>query len=47
MKSTEQNAQAPSEVAAAPQKKTRVSTAVAVKKVAVKKTAVGAKKSEG
>ena len=44
MKSTEQNAQAPSEVAAAPEKKVRVSTAVAAKKVAVKKTAVGAKK---
>ena len=49
MKSTEQNAQAPSEVVAAPEKKVRVSTAVAAKKVAVKntavkKTAVGAKK---
>lgn len=40
MKSTEQNAQAPTEVAAAPEKKARVSAAVATKKVGVKKTAV-------
>ena len=40
MKSTEQNAQAPTEVAATPEKKARVSTAVAAKKTAVKKTAV-------
>lgn len=40
MKSTEQNAQVPTEVAATPAKKARVSTAVAVKKVAVKKVAV-------
>ena len=40
MKSTEQNAQAPTEVAAAPEKKARVSTAVATKKTAVKTTAV-------
>jgi len=40
MKSTEQNAQMPTEVAATPAKKARVSTAVAAKKVAVKKTAV-------
>jgi len=40
MKSTEQNTQAPTEVAAAPEKKARVSTAVAAKKTAVKKTAV-------
>ncbi len=56
MKSTEQNAQAPTEVAAAPEKKARVSTAVAakknavkkavVKKTAVKKTAVVAKKAK-
>jgi hypothetical protein len=44
MKSTEQNAQAPTEVAATPEKKARVSTAVAAKKAAVKKTAVVAKK---
>jgi hypothetical protein len=40
MKSTEQNTQAPTEVAATPEKKARVSTAVAAKKTAVKKTAV-------
>jgi hypothetical protein len=40
MKSAEQNAQAPTEVAAAPEKKARVSTAVATKKTAVKTTAV-------
>lgn len=40
MKSTESNAQAATEVAAAPEKKARVSTAVAAKKTAVKKTAV-------
>lgn len=40
MKSTEQIAQAPTEVAAAPEKKARVSTAVAAKKVAVKKAVV-------
>ena len=40
MKSTEQNAQVPTEVAATPAKKARVSTAVAAKKVAVKKVAV-------
>jgi NDP-sugar pyrophosphorylase family protein len=40
MKSTEQNAQVPTEVVATPAKKARVSTAVAVKKVAVKKVAV-------
>ena len=40
MKSTEQNAQVPTEVAATPEKKARSSTAVAAKKVAVKKTAV-------
>jgi hypothetical protein len=40
MKSTEPNAQASTEVAAAPEKKARVSTAVAAKKVAVKKAVV-------
>jgi hypothetical protein len=40
MKSAEQNAQAPTEVAAAPEKKARVSTAVATKKTALKTTAV-------
>ena len=40
MKSNEQNAQVPTEVAATPEKKARSSTAVAAKKVAVKKTAV-------
>ena len=46
MKSTEQNAQVPTEVAATPEKKARSSTAVAAKKVAVKKTAVVAKKAK-
>jgi len=40
MKSTEQNAQAPTEVAAAPEKKAPESTEVVAKKTAVKKTAV-------
>jgi NDP-sugar pyrophosphorylase family protein len=40
MKSTEQNAQVPTEVAATPAKKARSSTAVAAKKVAVKKVVV-------
>ena len=40
MKSNEQNAQVPTEVAATPEKKARSSKAVAAKKVAVKKTAV-------
>lgn len=40
MQSTEQNTQVPTEVAAAPEKKARVSTALAAKKVAVKKAAV-------
>ena len=44
MQSTEQNAQAPNEVAVMPKKKARSSTALAAKKTAVKKTAV--KKTE-
>jgi hypothetical protein len=40
MQSTEQNAQTSTEVAAAPEKKARVSTAVAAKKTAVKKAVV-------
>jgi hypothetical protein len=40
MKSAEQNAQAPSEVAVAPEKKALAPTPVAVKKTAVKKTVV-------
>ena len=51
MKSTEQNVQAPTEVAVTPEKKARVSTAVAAKKTpvektVVKKTAVVAKKAK-
>ena len=40
MKSTEQSAQAPTEIAVTLEKKARVSTTVAAKKTAVKKTAV-------
>ena len=40
MQSTEQNAQAPTEVAATPEKKARVSTAVVAQKSPVKKTVV-------
>lgn len=51
MKSTEQSAQAPTEIAVTLEKKARVSTTVAakktaVKKIAVKKTAVVAKKAK-